>query len=71
VALTRNVDPEVAKARSKIAVAVRLGNEEAAEQYRQELTDARILLAAQAVAARLPELSPEKREQVRALLGGA
>lgn len=69
---TRNVDPEVGKARGKLAVSVREGDEEAATLARQELHEAKIIAAAKKVAAQLPELTPEKREQVRALLlGGA
>lgn len=68
---TRNIDPEIGRAKSLLGVAVRTGNEEAAEQYRQELHDLNIIAVAKRVAAQLPELTPEKREQIRALLGGA
>ncbi|MCM4080421.1 hypothetical protein [Paractinoplanes hotanensis] len=69
---TRNVDPEVGQARSKLAVAVLRGDEDEADLQRRELHDAKILAAAKAVAAQLPDLPPEKRERVRAILfGGA
>jgi hypothetical protein len=71
VTITRNVDPEVGKARGKLGIAVLKGDEQAVEECRQQLHEAKIIAAAKAVAARLPELSPEKREHVRALLGGA
>lgn len=72
MATTRNVDREVGLARSRVAVAVLKGDEQAEKRYRQELADARILAAARAVAARLPELPPEKLERARAILfGGA
>lgn len=70
MASTRQVDPEVGHFRSKIGIASLKGDHEAAEHYRRELADARIIAAAKAVAAKLPELSPEKRERVRALLAG-
>jgi hypothetical protein len=66
-----NVDPEVVKVRAKLGTAVREKDAELEDQYRQELHDLNIIVAARRVAARLPELSPEKREQVRALLAGA
>lgn len=71
VALKRRYDPEVTHHRAKVAGYVRVGDKERAEHHRQELADALIVAAAKAVAARLPELPPEKRERVRALLGGA
>jgi hypothetical protein len=71
VALTRNVDPEVGTARGRLGIAVLKGDEQAVADCRQELHEAKIIAAAKAVAARLPELSPEKRDRVRALLGGA
>jgi hypothetical protein len=72
MASVRQIDPEVGKARSLVSNAVKSGlDDEIIEEYRQELAEARIIAAAKAVAARLPELPPEKRERVRALLGGA
>lgn len=71
MAKPRLVDPDVGHFRGKIGISVLKGDEEAVEHYRRELADARIIAAAKAVAARLPELPPEKRERVRALLGGA
>lgn len=68
---TRNVPPEIARLRGRLSGAVRRGDEEAARKYRQELRDIVVLAEAKKVAAQLPELTPEKREQVRALLGGA
>lgn len=70
-ATTRSVDPDVCKVRGRLGVAVREGDDEAADHYRQELHDLNIIAAAKKVAAQLPELSPEKREQIRALLAGA
>lgn len=70
MATLRNIHPEVGQARSKLAVAVLKGDQEKAAEYRQELHEAKIVAAAEAVAARLAELSPEKRERVTALLGG-
>lgn len=68
---TRNIDPEITKLRGRLGVAIRDGKKDLAERYRQELRDLVITAAAKKVAAQLPDLSPEKREQVRALLGGA
>lgn len=65
------VDPDVVKVRAKLGTAVREKNADLEAQYRQELHDLNIIVAAKRVAARLPELTPEKREQIRALLGGA
>lgn len=71
MALKRKTDRDVGHHVAMIMVACRTGNQEAAEHHRRELADARIIAAAKAVAAKLPELPPEKREQVRALLGSA
>lgn len=72
MAITRRVDPEVGHLRSKVAVSVLKGDDDAAARYRKELADARIIAAAKEVAARLPELPPEKLQAARAiLLGGA
>lgn len=65
------VDPDVVKVRGKLGTAVREKDAELEEKYRQELHDLNILVAAKRVAAQLPELTPEKREQIRALLAGA
>lgn len=67
----RTIDPDVAHLRGKVAGYARVGDLEAAEGARQELAQARILAAARKVAAQLPELSPERLAEVRALLGGA
>lgn len=73
MAAVRQVDPDVGKARSLISNAVKSGlPDEVVQEYRRELADARILAAAKKVAARLPELPPEKLEKARAILfGGA
>lgn len=71
MALTRKYDPDVTHHRAKVAGYVKVGNEEKAEHHRQELAEALIVAAAKDVAAQLPKLSPESRERVRALLGGA
>jgi ribosomal 50S subunit-associated protein YjgA (DUF615 family) len=67
----RNVDPAVAHHRGKLAGYTAVGDQENAALHRTELHHAKILAAAKAVAARLPELPPQKQEQVRALLAGA
>lgn len=69
----RNIDPDVSRARSAVAVAAhqRRPDAEIAE-LKAELQDAVLFAAARKVAAQLPELSPHKREKLRAiLLGGA
>lgn len=71
MARTRNDDHEVRSASGKLGNAILKGDDEAAEQCRQELHEAKIVAAAKRVAAQLPELSPEKRERVRALLDRA
>lgn len=68
---TRNIDPEIGRARALVGVAARTGDKEAEKRYRQELHDLNMMAWAKKVAAGLPELTPEKREQIRALLGGA
>lgn len=66
----RAYDPEVAHHRARVAGYTRVGDTENAERCRQELAQARIVAAARRVAAQLPELSPERLAEVRALLGG-
>lgn len=68
---TRNVDPEIGRARALLGVAVRLGNDQEAEHKRQELRDLVMLNTAEKVAAALDDLTPEKAERIRALFGGA
>lgn len=68
---TRNTDPVVTALKGRLGAAVRDGNKEAAARYRQELADIVVTAEAEKIAARFPDMSPEKREQVRALLGGA
>jgi len=71
VPATRNIDPEIGRVKALLGVAARTGDKEAEKQYRQELHDLNNIAAAKKVVARLPDMTPEKREQVRALLGGA
>lgn len=66
-----NIDPEIGRAKALVGVAARTGDKEAERRYRQKLRDLNVIAAAKKVAAQLPELSPEQRERVRALLGGA
>lgn len=67
----RTIDPRVAHHRGRVAGYTRVGDTENAELARQDLAQARIVAAARKVAAQLPELSPERLAEVRALLGGA
>lgn len=67
----RTVDPDVAHLRGKVAGYARVGDTENAERCRQDLAEARIVAAARKVAAQLPELSPARLAEVRALLGGS
>lgn len=71
MATTRQVDPDVGHFRSKIGISALKGDTEAVEHYRRELADARIIAAARAVAAKLPDLPPEKRALVAAIFGRA
>jgi hypothetical protein len=71
VTITRDVDPEVGKLRGMLGPATLKGDEQEIERIRGELHQAKILADARRVAARLPELPPEKQELLRALFGGA
>jgi DNA-directed RNA polymerase subunit F len=59
------------RVKALLGVAARTGDKENEKKYRQELHDLNVIAAAKRVVAQLPDVSPEKREQVRALLGGA
>jgi hypothetical protein len=67
----RNVHPEVGAARGKLGIAVLRGDEAAVARCRQDLYDANLIAAADAVVDRLPQASPEIRERIAAKLGGA
>jgi hypothetical protein len=65
---TKNVDPDVCKARGRLGTAVRIGDEGGAKRIRLELHQLQIVADAKRLAARLPELDFEKHQQVRAIL---
>jgi hypothetical protein len=68
--ITRRVDPDVGKARSRVSNAVKNRKPDVEiARLRHELAEARILAAAKAVAAALPSLSAEKRARIADLLG--
>lgn len=68
----RNVHPAVAQARSAIAVAAHQKRpDHEIQALRAQLAEARIIEAAEKVAASLPEVSEEAKARIAALLGGA
>lgn len=67
------MDPKIAKSRSALGVAVRLGDQHAARCARQDLAAAKIEDFVQRTVAAAPPLTPEQRDRIASLLraGGA
>lgn len=68
-ARTREINPRIANRRAMLGPLVRDGRHEEAAQVRQELHEAKLLVAAQKVAAQVWDLPPDSpvRDEVRAI----
>lgn len=67
---TYRIDSEVAKTRSRIAVATRRGNPEEIEEARRDHAAASIAAHIAKVVAEAPELSAAQRDRLASLLRG-
>lgn len=72
---TRNVDPDICKVRGRLGVAVREGDEKAAEQYRQELAELKFQIdierAVDAYMAKIGPLTDAQVDSIATYLSGA
>lgn len=64
------IHPEVALSRSRLGLAARWGDTEAIAEARRDLAAAKLQASIERTLAEAPELSPEQRARLAALLNG-